>query len=126
MKVTDNKRLRRAAASAAASVFSNSQASYNLLLLNMMVLQNTSVILVGRYTYTATGYRVCSRRAFLLTMIALTCLSIQLSSGTIHDIIYDSNINIAVVVYVKDKAGPIDVTEHTEPASVTIVIPHKP
>jgi UDP-sugar transporter A1/2/3 len=53
MKVDDKKeallRLRRAAA-AAASAFLNSQASFKLLLLTMMVLQNTSVVLVGRYT----------------------------------------------------------------------------
>jgi hypothetical protein len=81
-----------------------------------------------RRTYTATGYRVGGRlAAFLLTLIALACcLSILLSSGAIHDIVDDININIAVVVPVEDKADPINVIEHTEPASVTIVIPHKP
>jgi hypothetical protein len=53
-----------------------------------------------RRTYTATGYRVGGRLAFLLTLIALTCyLSLLLSSGSIHDLVYDSNSNTVFSSY---------------------------
>jgi hypothetical protein len=84
-----------------------------------------------RRACTATGYRVGGRLAFLLTLIVFVfltcCLCILFSSGAaIHDIVYDSNSNITVVVSVEDKAGSIDVIKHTAPPSVTIVIPYKP